>query len=150
VSPGKRPAAGSTRPTRLGTDHGRESLAAQQLRADHRRGRRAITKGLRRRCKICSIDLNGPAAYKDHLEGRRHKARLQVISDGHQQCDDCCRAFLNKAQLEQHLLGKAHRSRQLVLRKRAIRVAEEEAEQVEAALRARNARIREVRDSDSE
>jgi hypothetical protein len=63
----ERPEAGSTRPTRLGTGHGRDSLAAQQLRADHCRGRRAKTRTLRRPCKPCGIDLNGHVAMRPRV-----------------------------------------------------------------------------------
>jgi Zinc-finger of C2H2 type len=85
------------------------SVEARLLREDNRRRTRpAIARG-RKNFRVCNLSCSSLAVYREHLQGRRHLAKVARIADGEQKCTICDLTFESKRQYESHIGGHRHR-----------------------------------------
>jgi hypothetical protein len=103
------------------------AVAERLLREDHRRRTRpAIARG-RKKCRVCNLTCSSLAVYREHVQGRRHLAKLARVTDGVQKCDVCDLSFESKRQYESHIGGRRHRKAVLDQLREEIRDREESA-----------------------
>ena len=103
------------------------AVAERLLREDHRRrSRPAISRG-RKKCRICNLLCSSLALYREHIQGRRHLAKVARVTDGVQNCDVRDLSFESKRQYESHIGGCHHRKAVLDKLRDEIRDREESA-----------------------
>mgnify|MGYP003467172771 FL=1 len=103
------------------------AVAERLLREDHRRRTRpAISRG-RKKCRIFNLLCSSLALYREHIQGRRHLAKVARVTDGVQNCDVCDISFESKRQYESHIGGRRHRKAVLDQLRDEIRDREESA-----------------------
>ena len=103
------------------------AVAERLLREDHlRRTRPAISRG-RKKCRVCNLTCSSLAVYREHVQGRRHLAKVARVTDGVQKCDVCDLTFESKRQYESHIGGRRHRKAVLDQLRDEIRDREESA-----------------------
>jgi hypothetical protein len=58
------------------------AVAERLLGEDHRRRTRpAISRG-RKKCRVCNLTCSSLAFYREHIQGRRHLAKVARVTDG--------------------------------------------------------------------
>jgi hypothetical protein len=101
------------------------AVAERLLREDHRRRTRpAISRG-RKKCCFYNLKCSSLAIYREHIQGRRHLAKVARVTDGVQKCDVCDLSFESKRQYESHIGGRRHRKAVLDQLRDEIRYREE-------------------------
>jgi hypothetical protein len=97
------------------------------LREDSRRRTRPAIARDRKKCRVCNVTCSSLAVYREHLQGRRHQAKVARIADGVQKCDVCDLKFESKRQYESHVGGRRHRKVVLDQVRDEVRLREEAA-----------------------
>ena len=101
------------------------AVAARLLREDNRRRTRpAIVRG-RKKCRVCNLTCSSLTVYREHLQGRRHLAKVARIADGEQKCTVCDLTFESKRQYDSHIGGRRHRKAVLDQACDEVRIREE-------------------------
>ena len=63
-------------------------------------------------CTICNVTITGEAQYNAHLEGKKHKGKLEKPQNqGQFQCDFCQVTIMGEDQYNAHLVGKKHKKK---------------------------------------
>lgn len=57
-------------------------------------------------CRLCSLTLTSAKAKYDHVNGRRHKARVEAQQDHY--CGHCKLQFASALDLDRHIKGRRH------------------------------------------
>jgi Zinc-finger of C2H2 type len=87
------------------------AVAERLLREhNHRRTRPAISRG-RKKCRVFNLTCSSLAVYREHIQGRRHLAKVARVTGGVQKRDVCDLSFESKRQYESHIGGRLHRHR---------------------------------------
>ena len=76
-----------------------------------RANRQAIKKRkhkFKRRCGICKVECLSIKAYIEHLDGAKHKAKLNSLRNGPFKCNICVREFVNQGELRKHTNSFRH------------------------------------------
>ena len=58
--------------------------------------------------RICNLFCRSLVVYREHIQGRRHLAKVARVTDGVQKCDVCDLSFESKRQYESHIGGRRH------------------------------------------
>jgi hypothetical protein len=93
------------------------------LREDNRRRTRpAIARG-GKKCRVCNLSYSSLAVYHEHLQGRRHLAKVARIADLTEV--SCDLTFESKRQYKSHIGGRRHRKAVLDQVRDEVRIREE-------------------------